>query len=148
MSRRHIRLALGLVAVAPFINPNVAVAECSAFDPTPHGISNFVGYAFTARLVDSSREPDPPLPGDSPFNWKMRFDVEHVYRGRVPDPWVVNGWDGNSCNGLDVTAMHVGDELFVSVNLMDRAAIPRLGGNYLIWRRVDQHWEYFDQATQ
>jgi hypothetical protein len=73
-------------------------------------------FAFTATVQEVSNRVA-PAPDMADFDWHLVLDVEHRYRGSVPDQLVANGWD----QGCDWTGVrvHEGDRLLVATQRVD-----------------------------
>jgi hypothetical protein len=138
--------AAGLCAlIALAVGPRSVVAEC-ATDGIAPTMDDFVGHAFTATVLDISDRVDPPIPGASPFDWRVVFAVTHVYRGSPPARIVANGWDAG-CDDIPQAALTVGGEVFMSTDRFGPADDPRFFGRLLLWQRVGNGWKFYDAAV-
>lgn len=135
-------LALGAAAVTPA----VTLAECQPV-PVTDDVRDYIGVAFTAKVVEVTDQGDAPMADATPFNWKVVLDVDRVYRGTVEDTLHWNGWAAG-CSGIRPNMLTAGDRLFVTTDGLDPEGLTAPGHFTLIWQKGDAGWRFFPKALK
>jgi hypothetical protein len=141
VSRRMMAIALLAAALVLAASAGSVSAECFPQpDPFPR-----MSYAFTATVTDVSARVAEAPPDSANFDWHIELDVEHTYRGRVPDRLDANGWD----EGCDFTGIRVqeGDRLFVAAERVDPGDPRLITSTLLVWQSIGEgRWEFYRDA--
>ncbi len=137
-----VALAGGMLVAA---GPSAVLAECTNFPVAADGHLD-VGYAFTARVAEASRNVDPPS-GGAPYDWHVVLVVDDVHLGDVPDRLVYNGWTVG-CHELRGDDLRTGDRLFIAAQHLRLGELPTdpIWGDVAAWRRVDGGWRFDERA--
>jgi hypothetical protein len=137
-----------LLAMSATFAVNVpAAAECTGYEhPRPARISDFTGYAFSARVTDATRDAGPSPPGDAPFDWHVELAVDHAYAGDVPDTITSEGWSVG-CASLRGDQLRTGDRVFIISSALPRGAQDRRWrGDSLVWIATVDGWRQYRRA--
>jgi hypothetical protein len=129
----------------------VALAECMSY-PIRATDQLDVGYAFTATVTESSADVDPPKPENAPFAWHVELDIERVYRGRLADRLVFNGWQAG-CHRLRGNALRTGDRIFVVSNVFrpDPARVDpfwTMDAEVVVWKASNNGWTFYGDVLE
>jgi hypothetical protein len=129
----------------------IAFAECMSY-PIRATDQLDVGFAFTATVTESSADVDPPKPNNAPFAWHVELDIERVYRGRLADRLVFNGWQAG-CHRLRGNALRTGDRIFVVSNVFrpDPARVDpfwTMDAEVLVWKAVNDGWTFYADVLE
>ena len=133
-TRLRVLLAAVVAASSLTIVPSVTVAECQPMSGQDD-ISNYVGVAFIANVVEVTDEVDAPMPDAAPFDWKVVLDVDRVFRGEVEDTLHWNGWK-NGCSGIRPYMFQPGHRLFISTAQLDPEGMRAPSPYTLVWRKL------------
>jgi hypothetical protein len=141
-------LVTGLLAastlIVVFASP--ALAECMTWPR--HATERLqVGYAFSGTVVDVAKslysEEGSPL-----YRWVVSVEVEHVYRGRVPERVQLEGTDWG-CSFLRVSSLTDGDRVFIASERLRPALTDETDlGNVLAWKQTGGRWVFHDHGLQ
>jgi hypothetical protein len=146
MISSRVLLAALLALSAAAVTPAVTVAECMPI-PATDDIRDYIGVAFTAKVIEVTDQGDAPMPDAAPFNWKVVLDVDRVYRGHVEETLHWNGWAAG-CSGIRPNMLTVGDRLFVSTDALDPEGLTAPGHFTLLWKKSDAGWRFFPKALK
>ena len=139
--RRVLAISLPVATLLLAASAGSVSAECFPQpDPFPR-----LHYAFTATVTEVSARVADALPDSADFDWHIELDVDHIYRGHLPDRLGANGWD----EGCDFTGVRVqdGDRLFVAAELIDIGDPRLVTGRVLLWRGIEAgRWEFYRAA--
>ena len=133
MRRPGVLLAAVLALSGVAVQPATTHAECEPPALTKD-MSDYIGFAFTATVVEVTDQTDPPMPGAAPFDWKVVLDVDRVYRGTVEDTLHWNGW-ADGCSTIRANMLPEGQRLFVSTEELDPLRLEAPGPFTIIWRK-------------
>ena len=137
-------LVASTLAVA---SPSPALAECMTW-PDRATDQWHVGYAFTGTVVGVSKDEDPEQGGSPLYFWHVTVDVEDVYRGRIPDPLVLDGSDWG-CSFLYVQLLAEGDRILMASERLRPGVTDETDlGNVLLWKRSSKRWVFEEEALQ
>jgi hypothetical protein len=141
MRRRVLAISLPVATLLLAASAGSVSAECFPQpDPFPR-----MHYAFTATVTELSARVADALPETANFDWHVELDVDHNYRGHVPDRLEANGWD----EGCDFTGVRVqdGDRLFVAAEQVDIGDPRLITRTVLLWRSIaGGRWEFYGAA--
>lgn len=144
------RLGVLLTAVAMAggltVVPSATVAECQPL-PVTDDIRDYIGVAFTAKVVEVTDEVDAPMADAAPFNWKVVFDVDRVYRGNVEEVLHWNGW-GAGCSGIRPDMFKPGQRYFISTARLDPEGMRAPGPYTLVWKQDGDRWPFHNRVLK
>jgi hypothetical protein len=146
--RRRVPAAVVLAALLLTTAAPSAVAECMDW---PIGTTERldVAYAFSAMVMEASRDVDPPKPDNADFDWHVELAIDRSYRGDVPERLVYNGWDVG-CHELRGDGLRTGDRIFVATERLDISHLPGdpFDGDVVVWKRTGDGWALHADALR
>ena len=114
-------------------------AECLN-PPPPQGVAGYRGFGFEAVVRTVSDTPSSQLPDAAPFDWEVRLDVTHVFRGVVPHRLVVDGYSQVvTCANFHGEFLRPGERLLITTDGLRRHDV---GLNVLVWRHAPTGWRF------
>jgi hypothetical protein len=136
-------IAATFVALA-LLGPTVpsVLAECAPFPNTATSHLD-VRYAFVATVTESSRDVDPPVPGNSAFDWHLELAVNRTYLGSLPSTIVYDGWDAG-CHAFRADQLVTGDRIFILVEAFHPEYAPTdpFDGDVAVYRSTPDGWQF------
>lgn len=146
-TRLRVLLAAVITASSLTIIPSVTVAECQPV-PVTDDIRDYIGVAFTAKVVEEvSDETDPPLDDSPAFNWKVVLDVDRVYRGTVEETLRWHGYD-LGCSGIRPAMLKAGQRLFISTDRLEPGQQEAPSHFTLMWTKDDDGWRFYPKGLK
>jgi hypothetical protein len=147
MTHRRLLTAVLVAGTLSVASASPALAECMTW-PDRATDRLHVGYAFTATVVDVSKDEDPEQGGSALYFWHVTVEVGDVYRGRVPDRLVLEGNDWG-CSFIYVQRLAEGDRIFIASERLRPGVTDETDfGNVLVWKRTGDRWVFDEDALQ
>jgi|GEM_PF-4160855 len=139
LSRPILSVTLVLAALGIAAAPTPVAADCGMVAPSSH-MRGYLGGAFTGTVRDLQRG------GVGEVDWTVTIDIDEVFRGDPPDPFVFSDY-GGACGVMEAGHLVEGARLLMSVPQVEGINPARELGRYpLIWRRVEGGWRFWIAA--
>ncbi len=138
LSRPILSVTLVLAALGIAAAPTPVAADCGMVAPSSH-MRDYLGDAFTGTVRDLQRG------GVGEVDWTVTIDIDEVFRGDPPDPFVFSDY-GGACGVMEAGHLVEGARLLMSVPRLRAPDTGELGQFPLIWRRVDGGWRSWIEA--